>query len=500
MTADTLLDSVRSALARHHLLQPGKSVVAAVSGGPDSLCLLHLLARLRETGGPAVHVAHLDHGFRGAQSAAEAQVVAHIARAWGMPATIEYADVPALAAETGDNRQAAARAARYAFLGRVAQDAGAAAVLVAHHADDQAETVLLHLLHGAGLAGLRGMREALPWAEWCPPAERSPAASGPLLLRPLLDTSRADIEAYCAAHRLEPCHDPSNTSPAYTRNRLRADLLPALAAYNPHIAAALGRTARICADDYDYMQQQLDAAWPTLADERPGALLLRAAPWAALHPALQRYALRRAAACLLDGTGDLSYEQVEAAREAAAQGVGRQHTLARGISLRVEHHGLLLRVAEALHTAPMAGDALPQLQNDAVSLAVPGAVPLSAVWCAEAGSGAPPTLPADPPWRWWVLLAAERLDGPLCLRRRRPGDRFRPAGGRGSRRLQDFFVDSKLPQELRAAWPILATPTSIVWVAGLRADARFQSSGPPHPTVWVALQRRTVCTTTLSES
>jgi tRNA(Ile)-lysidine synthetase-like protein len=497
MTTDALLDSVRSVLARHRLLQPGDLVVAAVSGGPDSLCLLHLLASLREAGGPLVHVAHLDHGFRGAQSADEAQFVANTARAWEVPATVEYADVPARAAETGANRQAAARAARYAFLGRVARQKGAAAVLVAHHADDQAETVLLHLLHGAGPAGLRGMREALPWPEWCPSADAPPAASGPLLLRPLLDASRAEIEAYCAAHGLEPRRDPSNDALAYTRNRVRADLLPALAAYNSHIAAALGRTARICAEDYDYMQRELDAAWPALADERRGALLLRAAPWAALHPALQRYALRRAASLL--GGGDLSYEQVEAAREAAAQGVGRQHTLAHGISLRVEHHGLLLRAADA-PPETAAGDALPQLQAEEVPLAVPGAVPLSAAWCAEAGEGAPPPLPDDPPWRWWVLLAAERLDGPLCLRRRRPGDRFRPAGGRGSRRLQDFFVDSKLPREFRAAWPILATPTSIVWVAGLRADARFQAAGPPHPTVWVALQRRRVCTTTSSES
>jgi tRNA(Ile)-lysidine synthetase-like protein len=495
-TADALLDSARAALSRYHMLQPGQCVVAAVSGGPDSLCLLHLLWRLRAAGGPTVHVAHLDHGFRGEQSAAEAQFVAHTAAAWGLPATVEYADVPALAAATGQNRQAAARAARYAFLGRVAQATGAAAVLVAHHADDQAETVLLHLLHGAGSAGLRGMREAVPWPEWCPsPTE----PQGPLLLRPLLDVRRADIEAYCAASGLEPRHDPSNAEPSYTRNRLRADLLPALAAYNPHSVAALGRTARICADDYDYMQRALDAAWPTLAEERPGALLLRAAPWAALHPALQRYALRRAAAVLAGG--ELSYEQIEAAREAAARGVGSQHTPGRGLDLRVEHHGLLLRAtADATSPADTPGDALPQLPTDEVPLAVPGAVPLSAGWCAEAGTGTPPPLPDDPPWCWSVLLAATRLDGPLRLRRRRPGDRFRPAGGRGSRRLQDFFVDSKLPREFRAAWPILATPTSIVWVAGLRADARFQATDPLHPTVWVALQRRTGCTTTSSES
>ena len=144
------------------MIAPGAPVVVAVSGGPDSLCLLHALTQLRDDLGVTLHVAHLDHMIRGAESADEAVFVADLAREWGLPSTVEATDVPALARAQRANLHAAARAARYSFLARVARATGAQAVAVAHHAGDQAETVLLHLLRGAGPEGLSGMRPVTP--------------------------------------------------------------------------------------------------------------------------------------------------------------------------------------------------------------------------------------------------------------------------------------------------------------------------------------------------
>ncbi|NTU85914.1 MAG: tRNA lysidine(34) synthetase TilS, partial [Chloroflexales bacterium] len=293
--SDPLQSRVRAFLLDRGVLRPDALLLMAVSGGPDSLCLLHLLCGLRAEGGPALHVAHLDHGVRGEQARAEAEAVVATAAAWGVPATVIYRDVPPLARAAGEGLQAAARRARYAFLAATAQAVGAQGVAVAHQADDQAETVLLHALRGAGLAGLRGMREVVPWAEWGAP--HGAVGGGCALIRPLLTTTRAEIGAYCARHELAPADDPSNSSPRYARARVRR-LLPTLAAENPRVVAALGRTARVCADDYDFIQAQLNAAWPALAAEAPGAILLRREVWHALHPALQRYALRRAAARL----------------------------------------------------------------------------------------------------------------------------------------------------------------------------------------------------------
>ncbi len=501
MMTDSLLHRVQAALARHWLWRPGVRIVAAVSGGPDSLCLLHLLWRLHAAGGPALHVAHLDHGFRGGQSAAEAAFVAALARDWGLPATIEYCDIPALLRAARQNSQSLARSVRYAFLSRIARATQAAAVAVAHQADDQAETVLLHLLRGAGPAGLRGMREAVPWPEWCG-ADAEPgkepgrtAEPGPLLVRPLLATSRAEIEHYCAEHHLTPCDDPSNSARRYTRSRIRHDLLPTLAAYNPQMVAALARTASVCADDYAYIQMQLDAHWPHLAEERTGAVYFRAAHWQQMPVSLQRYALRRAAR-LLVARDDLSYDQIEAGRAAAIQPAGYRQTLAHGLLLAVEQVGFLMIYEPLYSSAAAALSALPQLAAEEVPLVVPGHTALSAEWSAEAGCTAPaPTMPPEQQ-RWLVVLDAQQLDGPLLLRRRRAGDRFRPAGGPGSRRLQDFFVDQKVPRALRAAWPILATPGRIVWVAGLRADARFRPAPGTAHIVWVVLRRSAGCITT----
>jgi tRNA(Ile)-lysidine synthetase-like protein len=210
---------------------------------------------------------------------------------------------------------------------------------------------------------------------------------------------------------------------------------------------------------------------------------------------LQRYALRRAAS-QLTGADDLSYEHIEAGRAASTQGAGHQQTLANGLLLRTEHGGFLL-----IHTPEYEPDAaaraphnLPQLHSDIVALAIPGITSLSAAWDAEADYHPLADRPEDDPWCWWVALDADRLDSALFFRRRQPGDRFRPAGGAGSRRIQDLFVDHKIPRELRAAWPILATSSSIVWVAGLRADERFQTTAATQRILWVALRRRTSCT------
>jgi tRNA(Ile)-lysidine synthase len=498
---DHLLERVRRFLQRRDLLRPDALLLVAVSGGPDSLCLLHLLNRLR-TGGPALHVAHLDHGARGEQSAAEARAVADLAVAWGLPITVARRDLPAQARAAREGLMAAGRRVRYAFLAATARAIGADAVLVAHQADDQAETVLMHIVRGSGLAGLRGMREELPWAEWAQEDKETerqakgsdlvavafPASRSPALLRPLLTTPRAEIEAYCAAHKLQPVQDPSNSAPRFTRTRTR-QTLRALATENPRLSEALGRLARLAADDLDFIETQLDLAWSAVAAKHDDAVLLDRAAWLALHPALQRQALRRAAA-LLDQR-ELSLEQVEAARALASQS-GHQMQLGPDLWLQVDQQSLSLfrmTASPALSAVQLSALGLrfptppPQLPVDSLALNL-GSTAIGAGWSCELRETVP-----DQPSPLWVALDPSTLDGPLALRRRRPGDRFRPLGGPGSRRLQDFFIDRRLPRGLRDAWPLLVTPGAVVWVVGLSADERFVVRHPSQGTIWVGLVR-----------
>jgi tRNA(Ile)-lysidine synthase len=481
-------------------------LLVAVSGGPDSLCLLHLLCRWRDAGGPPLHVAHLDHGLRGAESAAEAQFVADTAQAWGVATTAERID--GTRAFATHNVQDAARRTRYATLARVAGQVGASAVALAHHADDQAETVLLHLLRGTGLAGLRGMRPQLPWEEWMQFGERRwqlavrssqlgqkdaaetvncqplTANWSPPLLRPLLTTTRAEIEAYCAEQGLQPQFDSSNTSTHYTRNRIRLELLPQLQGYNPQIVETLGRLAASSATDFAFMQEQLDQHWPGLAETRNGTLLFWREAWERLHPALQRHAMRRALQ-LLDGEAELSQAHLENTLHALRQGSTRVELGPRLVVQAWPDRLLICSIALEATSDGRDDLPVPQFHGDDVAVVCPGDTDLGQGWQLRTRTARPAS--ASPPW--WVALDADRLEGALHLRRRRPGERFRPAGGAGSRSLQDFFVDQKVPRSYRGGWPILADGRGVVWLAGLRADARCVATDTSPRPLWVGMVR-----------
>jgi tRNA(Ile)-lysidine synthetase-like protein len=485
-----LLAHLRRSLRRLGCASDAKLVVA-VSGGADSLCLLHLLVRLRPELALTLHVAHLDHGLRGAHSAADAAFVAAMAEQWGVAATVERRPVAPVAAALGLGTQAAARRVRYAFLADVAQAVQANVVAVAHNADDQAETVLLHLLRGAGLAGLRGMRPLVPWDEWAtfgqPPDEEAASqttcssnrqqVSEAHLVRPLLDVPRAAIDAYCTTHGLAPRHDPSNASPTYARTQVRHTLLPQLTAYNSDIVAALGRTARAAADDYAFLQAALDEVWPQLARSNDGTVRLDLALLQGLHPALRRAALRRAVELLLGRGVALGFEHLEAAHEAVLRGPGAHLGLPYGLQLDVVHGAVALSIG-----ALAATDAVPQLLHAMLTLPDEGRAALGGGWWVTVGS-------APKGGRWAAGLDADALAGPLRLRQRRAGDRIRPLGGRGSRRVQDLFVDRKVPREQRGAWPILVMGDQPIWVVGLALDARVAATSPTARRLWVVFER-----------
>jgi tRNA(Ile)-lysidine synthetase-like protein len=285
----------------------------------------------------------------------------------------------------------------------------------------------------------------------------------------LLTTTREAIEHYCAEQGLEPRRDPSNLDLGAARNRIRHDLLPRLIEYNPHVVAALGRTAMICADEQAFVQLQLDALWPRLVRERQGAIDFDGAAWPALHPALQREAIRRAHAQLiatlqLGKYGEtLGLEHVEQARALIERGVGRRIDLPSGVSLTVGYGSAFTLGADPELDGP-------QLLDHELALPAAGQVALGNGWAIELAPVAPPAQPPGSVWEIYIDTTA--LDGPLVARRRQPGDRIRLADDQG-RRLQDLFVDAKVPRALRESWPVIATHSGIVWVVGLRAARAY---------------------------
>jgi tRNA(Ile)-lysidine synthase len=291
-------EAVPHALSCFGLLSPGDSVLVATSGGPDSLSLLHALAGMRDTLGlSALSVAHLNHSLRGTDAAEDAVFVDAFCREYALPCVLGTADAAAIAHQQRISVQQAARQARYAFLDDAARRQNATKIATAHTQDDQTETVLLHILRGTGLDGLRGI-----------PARRGP------YIRPLLGVSRADILAYCQAQGLTPRQDSSNLeADHYTRNRIRLDLLPQLERdFNPAVRSALLRLSETAARDADFLHTQADAA---LVDatliSNADSFVLDSNRLRTLHPSLLRHVLR-AALAQFRGTGDgLTHEHFE---------------------------------------------------------------------------------------------------------------------------------------------------------------------------------------------
>lgn len=280
-------------------------VVLAVSGGADSLCLADATLAVAPRLQLRPLIAHLDHGLRAEASAADAAFVRGFAIERGVPYVVERVDVGALARERKQSIEVAAREARYRFLARVAEQHCARLVALAHHADDQAETVLLRLIRGTGLHGLRGMR----------PCDALPTAPHLTAVRPLLRVSRAEIEQYCRQQKLQPRHDETNDALDHTRNRVRHELLPLLESYNPNIRLTLTRLADTIASDVEIVEQATHAAFERIAQPSPQGIVVDRSAWRALPCGLQRATLREAVQRLKGDVTGLQYATIEEARD-----------------------------------------------------------------------------------------------------------------------------------------------------------------------------------------
>ncbi len=447
---------------------PTSTFVIGVSGGPDSLALLHLLIHGKLIDPAHLVVAHLHHGLR-PQADNDAGFVQNTATAWGVRMVMAQVDVRQLAQEEGWTIEEAARNARYRFLGSVAQQVGAAAILLAHHADDQAETVLLHLLRGSGLAGLRGILPIAPFPLAFPLSTIPP----PPLLRPLLTTTRQEIEAYCQTHQLNPVHDESNQDTQFHRNRIRHELLPLLESYNPQVRGRMRDLAEIVRADEELLRALQAESWAEVVETGVNRVTLRRARWLALPLSLRRRVLRQAIGRLLQGAGELSFGVLEQARGLAETGtVGQQMALPGSVRLSVGYETVEIAAADSPspHTWP-------QLPNDVpIPLPVPGQVALTDGWLitAERVSNIELAEIRQNPNPWRAFVAMNEGEE-VWLRPRQPGERIQPLGLEGqSQAIKKVMNQRQIMAEARGRWPILATAQHPLWIIGHILDHRAQ--------------------------
>jgi tRNA(Ile)-lysidine synthase len=458
-----LLQRVSEEIARQRLLAPGQPVLVAVSGGPDSLCLLHLLRQLEFP----VMAAHLDHGLR-VSSAAEAEAVARLARAWGVPLRSERVEVAKLAADEGVSLEEAARLARYRFLVRVAIEFGVDRLATGHTQDDQAETIVMHFLRGSGPDGLRGMQPSVALEDWV----MVEAPVGLRLIRPLLGVSRAETSSYCRQHSLEPLEDPSNLDPTFTRNRVRHELMPALAGYNPAIKEVLARSGEVMRAVAEHLAAEVAAAWPhVIRPAGEGALALARESFLAQPLALQRRLARRAIEELKVGLRDVGFEHVERLISFVADPSPGRLDLVAGLVLEAAGGEVVLREPTAQARFP----SVPQISAE-VELPAEGRLPIDSGWAVEIQRSQVPQAQVTAaleslrrePGRWVEIFDEDAIRGKLRLRRRQTGDQLAPLGLEGTAKVADLFVDHKVPASQRRAWPILVDDIQVLWVLGLR--------------------------------
>jgi tRNA(Ile)-lysidine synthase len=438
-------------------IDAGETVVVAVSGGPDSVCLLDLIRERAMEAGFYLRVAHLNHGFR-AEADEEARFVEGLASGWHIPVTVKKVDLPAFCKSRKLSKQAAARTVRYAFLEEVAQSHGARWIALGHTSDDQAETVLMRLLRGAGAVGLSGI----------PPVRQG------RVIRPLLSFTRSEILRHLTGRRIPFVEDPSNARTDYLRNRIRHELLPILARYNPRVREVLCREAGLLREEDQFIEELLKRAFPALCARQSDGLALLAEGMRGLPPVLARRAVRWALKEIKGNLEGITSDHIASVLRLLHGPVSRKRPLPQGIVVEMDYDRILFRKHPP---APVSWAPIPlSMSGETI---IPG---LSLKLVSRIADGAPPS--ASPSEAAFDL---DRVSSPLMLRPRLPGDHFYPAGMAGRKKLQDFFVDEKVPRNDRDRIPLLAAPEGILWVVGHRQDRRFAATPHSRRTLRTAL-------------
>lgn len=471
-----LVSRVERTVRRNRLFRPGDTLVVALSGGADSTLLLDLLTRLPDYNLRLV-AAHLNHCLRGAESDADEEFCRGTAGRYGIPFESRRVDIRMAAADSRLNLEDAGRRARIEFLDEIRGTYGAAAVLLAHHADDQAETVLMRLLRGSGMTGLSGM------------TYRNPRG----YVRPLLDIPRSEIERYLRRCGLEWREDASNSDTAYLRNRIRHELLPLLEGYNPAIRSSLAATASVLAGDEALLSELTEAAFADTCRMGEGRGGCSVGHLRTLNHALRRRVLRHAFKLVAGTLEGVSLRHIDAicdlvdsgrpnSRLSLPQGVAAVREYDRLVLMRTGENVIRLSSttlrASRSANVPESGFELQITEPGCYQLPSGGSIAVESAGTAAIGTD-PGTAcfdPAGTPFPWLV-------------RTFRPGDRMTPFGMSGRKKVKDIFIDRKIPASERKRIPLLFCGDDLIWVAGVCVSESGRINNPSAAVVRVTWQQ-----------
>ncbi len=444
-----MIERVAGTIERYRMLGPGMHAGVAVSGGADSVCLLHVLVELAARWDLRLTVLHLNHNLRGEESRRDAEFVRDLAGRLGLPVIVREADVGA----SGDNLEQAARAARLAFFRDAMRGGGLDRIALGHTRSDQAETVLYRFLRGAGTAGLSGIRPV--------------TTDG--LIRPLLEVDRADVERFLRERAISWRDDSTNFNLAFARNRIRRELLPQLARdWNPAIGETLAHVGDWALAEESYWEAEIDRLAAARLVEKRGTVLMRVDSITGLPLAAARRLARRAMERAKGNLRGIDFRHVAAVVAMASRARGSGRVEAPGLDIRRSFEWLRFSRPEGQAAgysvpAPVPGTVTVSGAETTISLELieksAGSDSLQYVY--NEGTGA---------------LDWCRLRGALELRNWRPGDQYQPVGSAGDKKIRMLFQEARIPSWERRNWPVLTDGVSIVWARRFGPASRFAAS------------------------
>lgn len=438
-----IIDKVRSTINKYNLLQEGDKVVLGLSGGPDSVCLLHILKQLESEYKICIYAAHLNHQIRGIEAQMDAMYISNLCDSLGVKFFVKSIDVPKYCNENGLSIEEGARKLRYEMFYEIKEKTNSNKIAVGHNINDQVETILMRMMRGTGLQGLKGIDHK----------------RDDVIIRPILDINRSDIEKYCEEHNLNPRIDSTNLENIYTRNKIRLDLIPYMKEnFNENIVEAIARMGNNLKSDSDYIEQEALKMFNEVSKTNDDSIEINLDKYSNLHISIKSRIIRSAIKYILGDTNFVDQKHIEDVFELENdKKIDKHIVLPRGLFVYRKKNTLLLTNKEIIHEEIEFSYKLPK--EGFVKIKELGLCVETQVISIERFR----SMKVDKSSKGFDF---DKFKGGIVVRSRKSGDKIKLSGG--SKKIKDLFIDLKIPREERCTIPLIADDESIACVGNYR--------------------------------
>lgn len=438
-----MLDKVRRYIEKHNMIKKGDSIVVGLSGGPDSVCLLHVLSSLREEHDINLYAVHLNHMIRGEEALRDEKYAKDFAKSLNVPFISERIAVEEYAKQNKMSSEEAGRFLRYRLFNEVAEKNGASKIALAHNMNDQAETMIMRFLRGTGISGLKGI---------------NPVREG-RYIRPILSCTREEIEAYCREKALNPVIDSTNAESIYTRNKVRLEIIPYIRKYfNPNIILNLFNNSEIIRDEDDLINKISMEKYQEIKVSDG----IRTEDFNSLHIAMKRRIIRLLIEEVRGSLNQIESKHIEECMDfIESSGTGKLISLPGGFRGRIEYDSFKISPNEVR-------------EDFEEEILIPGvtSVPGKGFFIKTRILTGPSSDIREN--RYIKYFNYDKIEGSLTIRNRRDGDYIYPKGMSGRKKLKDIFIDKKIPREERSGMPLVALGDEILWAVGMRDTRNYK--------------------------